>query len=379
MKLFDVYPLFDIEPARAEGSYIFDKNGEKYLDLYGGHAVISIGHSHPYYVKTLSEQLSRIGFYSNSVKIPMQEQLAEKLGKLSGFGTFQLFLCNSGAEANENALKLASFHNGRKKIIAFKGAFHGRTSAAVAATDNPKIVAPINNAHDIIFIPLNDEEALENAFSEEICAVIIEGIQGVAGINLPNNTFLQKIQSLCKKYGALMILDEVQSGYGRSGKFFAHQYADIKPDIITIAKGMGNGFPVAGVMISPEIKAWHGMLGTTFGGNYLACAAANAVLEVIEMENLVENAYYVGKYLMQEITEIEGVKEVRGRGLMIGIELETACAEIRNELLGKHKIFTGNSSCKNTLRILPALNITKNEADIFLNAFSEVTAKIVVA
>jgi acetylornithine/N-succinyldiaminopimelate aminotransferase len=379
MKLFDVYPLFDIEPVSAQGSYIFDKNGEKYLDLYGGHAVISIGHSHPYYVKSLTEQLSKIGFYSNSVKIPLQELLAEKLGKLSGFGTYQLFLCNSGAEANENALKAASFHNGRKKIIAFSGAFHGRTSAAVAATDNPKIVAPVNQAHDIVFLPLNDGEALEKAFSEDICAVIIEGIQGVSGINIPTNEFLQKIQSLCKKHGALLILDEVQSGYGRSGKFFAHQYADIKPDIITIAKGMGNGFPVAGVLISPEIKSWHGMLGTTFGGNYLACAAAIAVLDVIESESLVKNASVTGEYLISKLSEMEGVKEVRGRGLMIGIELETACAEIRNELLKKHKIFTGNSSCKNTLRILPALNITRKEADIFLEAFSEVTSKIAVA
>ena len=376
MNLFDVYPLFDIEPAKAKGSYIWDKNGTKYLDLYGGHAVISIGHSHPHYIKGIGQQLNEIGFYSNSVKMPLQEVLAEKLGKLSGYKDYNLFLCNSGAEANENALKLASFHNGRKKIIAFTGSFHGRTSAAVAATDDPSIIAPLNQNENIIFLPFNDEQAFEKAMlGQEICAVIIEGIQGVGGVKIPANSFLKKIKALCEQTGALLILDEVQSGYGRSGKFFAHQYADIESDIITIAKGMGNGFPVAGVLIHPSVKARKGMLGTTFGGNYLACSAAIAVLEVIEQEELMKNTLDIGNYLVNGLKALPGIKEIRALGLIIGIELEFPCAEIRNELLMEHKIFTGSSSNKNTLRILPALNIQKQEADLFLTAFKKVLDK----
>ncbi len=375
MKLFDVYPLFDIEPVKAQGSFIWDKNGTKYLDLYGGHAVISIGHTHPYYVKMLTDQLNAIGFYSNSVKIKLQEELANKLGELSGYTDYQLFLCNSGAEANENAMKLASFHNGKKKVIAFSKSFHGRTSLAVAATDDAKIVAPINVTGNIQFLPFNDEAAFEKAMNDDICAVIIEGMQGVGGVQIPTTKFLQKIKSLCEKHKALMILDEVQSGYGRSGKFFSHQHSNVKPDIITTAKGMGNGFPVAGVLIHPDIKPKHSMLGTTFGGNYLACAAAIAVLDVIKKENLIENSLQIGNYLTEHVKTIEGVKEVRGYGLMVGIELEIPCADIRNALLNEHKIFTGSSSDKNTLRILPALNVTKKEIDIFLTAFKNVLSK----
>jgi acetylornithine aminotransferase len=383
MKLFDVYPLFDIEPVKASGSYVWDKNGVKYLDLYGGHAVISIGHSHPKYVQALTSQLENIAFYSNSVKIPLQETLAEKLGKASGYTDYSLFLCNSGAEANENALKLASFHTNKKKIIAFGKSFHGRTSLAVAATDDKKIVAPVNETENLIFLPLNDENALQelmtSPFANETCAVIIEGIQGVGGVNIPTTSFLKQIKQFCLQTGALLILDEIQSGYGRSGKFFAHQYTDIQPDIITVAKGMGNGFPVAGVLISPNIKPKHSMLGTTFGGNYLACAAAISVLDVIEEENLVANANKMGNYLMSKLQNIEGIKEVRGLGLMVGIELEIPCADIRNELLHEYKIFTGSASNKNTLRILPALNIQKEELDYFLTAFMQVLAKITVA
>ena len=372
MKLFDVYPLFDIEPVKAEGSTLWDKDGVKYLDLYGGHAVISIGHTHPHYVKKLTEQLNAIAFYSNSVKIKMQEELADKLGKLSGYTDYQLFLCNSGAEANENALKLASFHNGRKKIISFSKSFHGRTSLAVAATDDAKIWAPVNLTPNIEILPFNDETALEKAMNEEVSAVIIEGIQGVGGVQIPTPSFLKKIKSLCEKVGALLILDEVQSGYGRSGKFFAHQYADVKPDIITVAKGMGNGFPVGAVLIQPNIPAKHGMLGTTFGGNYLACAAAIAVLDVIKDENLVAQSEKMGNYIMNELEGIKGVKEVRGLGLMIGVELEDSCAPVRNQLLSEYKMFTGSSSDKNTLRILPALNVKKEDIDSFLSAFKNV-------
>ena len=375
MKLFDVYPLFDIEPVKAQGSFVWDKNGVKYLDLYGGHAVISIGHSHPYYVKKLTEQLSKIGFYSNSVKIKMQEELAEKLGELSSYSAYQLFLCNSGAEANENALKLASFHTGKKKVIAFGKSFHGRTSLAVACTDDAKISAPVNETENIIFLPLNDESAFEKAMNDEVSAVIIEGIQGFGGVHIPTVTFLKKLQSSCEKFGSLLILDEIQSGYGRSGKFFAHQYSNIQPDIITIAKGMGNGFPVAGVLIHPKIKAKHGMLGTTFGGSYLACASGIAVLDVIKKETLVQNASEMGSYLMEELKKLDGIKEVRGLGLMIGIELEFPCAQIRNELLFEHKIFTGSSSDKNTLRILPSLAIQKKELDQFLQAFKYIISK----
>jgi len=369
MNLFDVYPLFDITPVRGEGCYLYDDKGTRYLDLYGGHAVISIGHSHPHYIKAISEQLHKLGFYSNSVKIPQQNELAEKLGELSGYNDYSLFLCNSGAEANENALKLASFHNGRKKIIAFQKSFHGRTSLAVAATNDTSIQAPVNQTDDIIFLPLNDEEALHNAFKDGICAVIIEGIQGVGGVNIPTASFLLLLRSLCDKHGASLILDEVQSGYGRSGYFFAHQYAGIKADIISVAKGMGNGFPVGGILISPAFKAKHGLLGTTFGGNYLACAAGIAVLDVIKKEGLIDNAKELGEYFITQLQGINGIKEIRGMGLMIGIELNQPCAAVRSELLNKHKIFTGTSSNKNTLRILPPLVISKQEIDHFLEAF----------
>lgn len=375
MKLFDVYPLFDITITKAQGSTLWDNKGKKYLDLYGGHAVISVGHSHPYYVKKIKDQLDQIGFYSNSIKIEQQNELAEKLGELSGYNDYQLFLCNSGAEANENAIKLASFHTGKKKIISFSKSFHGRTSLAVAATDDKSIVAPVNETPNIQFLPFNDESALEQAINKDVCAVIIEGIQGVGGVNIPTNSFLKKIENLCKQHGALLILDEVQSGYGRSGKFFAHQYSGVKPHIITTAKGMGNGFPVAGVLISPEIKAKHSLLGTTFGGNYLACAAAIAVLEVIKKENLVEQALRVGNSWMNELKKINGVKEVRGLGLMIGVELDTPCAEIRKKLLFEHNIFTGSASNKNVIRLLPALNVKQEDIDQFNNAFKQVLAQ----
>lgn len=372
MKLFDVYPIYPIEIVKGLGSQVWDDQGTSYLDLYGGHAVISIGHTHPHYVKRLTEQLNNIGFYSNSIKISIQEQLAEKLGKVSGYEDYQLFLCNSGAEANENALKLASFYNGKKKIVAFSKAFHGRTSLAVAVTDNPSIVAPVNQTDNVIFLPFNDLAALEECFAKqgnEISSVIIEGIQGVGGINVASEVFLQKIRQLCTQYGAVFIADSVQCGYGRSGKFYAHDWAGVKADIYSMAKGMGNGFPVAGISIAPHLKPKHSMLGTTFGGNHLACAAALAVLEVIESEKLLENALSVGNYLMENIKKTSKVKEVRGRGLMIGIELFEPCEETRKELLFKHKIFTGSSSNKNTLRLLPALSLSKSDADKFLDAF----------
>jgi acetylornithine/N-succinyldiaminopimelate aminotransferase len=378
MKTFDVYPLFNIEPVKAEGIVLWDKEGNKYLDLYGGHAVISIGHTHPYYVKKITEQLNRIAFYSNSVIISQQNELAEKLGKLSGYEDYSLFLVNSGAEANENALKLASFHTNKKKVVAFSRGFHGRTSLAVAATDGASMQAPVNKIDNIIMLPFNDEASLEKNFNKEIGSVIIEGIQGVGGVQTPTNSFLKKIRTLCDKFNAVMILDEVQSGYGRSGKFFAHQHSGIKPDIITIAKGMGNGFPIAGVLISPKFKAVHGMLGTTFGGNHLACAAGIAVLDVIKNENLLENSTKMGQYMSDTIKKFSGVREVRGTGLMIGVELEMPCAEIRTALLNEHRIFTGSSSDKNTIRILPALNIKKEEADLFLNAFKSVLSKTLV-
>lgn len=373
MNLFDVYPLFPITPVKAEGCYILDDRNVKYLDLYGGHAVISIGHSHPYYIKMLSDQLNNIGFYSNSVESPLQKELANKLGELSGYPEYNLFLCNSGAEANENAFKLASFHTGKKKIIAFTKSFHGRTSAAVAATDDKSLLAPVNETENVIFCEFNNEEQLEQIFSQqEIAAVIIEGIQGVGGINVPSNSFMKKIKTLCENNNALMICDEIQSGYGRSGKFFAHQFADVKPDIITVAKGMGNGFPVAGVLIHPSIQAKHGMLGTTFGGNYLACTASIAVLDVLKNEGLIENAVAIGNYLSAELKKIEGVKEVRGKGLIIGIQLDFPVADLRRRLLQEHKIFTGSSSDKNILRILPALTITRKEATLFLRAFKKI-------
>ena len=371
MNLFDVYPLNNITIVKAAGSYVWDDTNQKYLDLYGGHAVISIGHTHPHYVHRLEEQLHKVGFYSNSVKIPLQVELAKKLGEVSGKGDYQLFLCNSGAEANENALKLASFYNGRKKIIAFKKAFHGRTSLAVAVTDNPAIVAPVNQTDNVIFLPFNDEDALEATFKQhDICAVIIEGIQGVGGINVAADSFLQKIRSLCDAYNAVYIADAVQCGYGRTGKFYAHDYSGVNADIYTMAKGMGNGFPVAGISIAPIIQPKHFMLGTTFGGNHLACAAALAVLEVMEKDALMKNAETVGDYLISELKKLPQIIEVRGRGLMIGIELPEALKEVKKNLLFKYKIFTGEAK-PYVIRLLPALNITKVEADIFLEAFRE--------
>ncbi len=370
MNLFDVYPLFDITPVKGAGIYLYDAAGTRYMDLYGGHAVISIGHGHPHYVKALTEQLNKLAFYSNSVKIPMQLELAEKMGEISGYKDYSLFLCNSGAEANENALKLASFRNGKKKIIAFQKSFHGRTSLAVAATDDKSIRAAVNDSDNILFLPLNDDAALRAAFNDEVCAVIIEGIQGVGGVNIPDVSFLKLLRELCDKYCASLILDEIQSGYGRSGYFFAHQYTGVKPDLITVAKGMGNGFPIAGVLISPDYKATHGLLGTTFGGNYLACAAGIAVLDIIKAENLIENARATGNYFIERLKQMDGVKEVRGMGLMIGVELNGPSAPVRNDLLKAHKIFTGSSSNKNTLRILPPLIITKTHVDQFMEAFA---------
>ena len=368
MNLFDVYPINNINIVKAKGSYVWDDNDVKYLDMYGGHAVISIGHTSPHWVKRIEDQLNKIAFYSNSIQIPLQQQLAEKLGKISGKEDYQLFLCNSGAEANENALKLASFYNGRKKIIAFTKAFHGRTSLAVAVTDNPNIVAPVNQTDNVIFCPFNDEAALEKAFKEyEISAVIIEGIQGVGGINVASNSFLQKIRSLCDEHNAVYIADSVQCGYGRTGKFYSHDYSGVNADIYTMAKGMGNGFPVAGVSISPKIQPKHFMLGTTFGGNHLACAAALAVLEVIEKDALMENAAAIGEYLITELKKLQKIKEVRGRGLMIGIELPEELNQVKKNLLFRHKIFTGEAK-PNVIRLLPALNIIKAEADIFLEA-----------
>ncbi len=369
VKLFDVYPLFPIEPVKASGSWLWDNEGKKYLDLYGGHAVISIGHNHPHFVEALKNQLDKISFYSNSVKNSLQEKLAEKLGQFSGYPNHQLFLCNSGAEANENALKLASFVNGRKKVIAFKKAFHGRTSGAVATTDNPKIVAPFNAGHEVIFLPLNDEQAFIQTINSEISSVIIEGAQGVGGIHFPTDSFLKLLSKKCKEVGTLLILDEVQSGYGRTGKFFAHQYAEITPDLITIAKGMGNGFPVGGVLIHPDIKPWSGMLGTTFGGNYLACAASLSVLEVIEQENLMNNASVLGNYWMEQLQSFPSIKEIRGKGLMIGFDLPEELASLRKDLLFKHSIFTGEAK-PNTVRLLPSLALSNNEADILLEALT---------
>lgn len=375
MNLFNVYPLFPIEIAIGKGSFVFDSKGTKYLDMYGGHAVISIGHSHPHYIEKITEQLSQIGFYSNSIQNPLQSELANKIGKLSGKENFELFLCNSGAEANENALKLASFHTGRKKIISFTQGFHGRTSLAVAITDNQNIVAPVNQTDNALILPFNDEQALEEAFSNhEIAAVIIEGIQGIGGINIPTQSFMSKIKRLCDKNESVFIADSIQCGYGRSGQFLAHDFYDIEADIYTLAKGMGNGFPIGGVLISPKFESKFGLLGTTFGGNHLACAAAIAVAEVIEEEQLISNAKKIGDYIIDQIKSLKGVKQVRGRGLMIGIELSYKVAELRKKLLLDHKVFTGSASNKNTIRLLPSLALTCSEADIFLEAFSKETA-----
>ncbi len=373
MQLFDVYPLNDITIEKAEGSYVYDDKGTRYLDLYGGHAVISIGHGHKHYITRITEQLAKVGFYSNSVKIPQQVALAEKLGHLSGKEDYQLFLCNSGAEANENAMKLASFATGRKKIIAFTKAFHGRTSLAVAATDNPAIIAPVNQTDNIIFLPFNDPEALNTCFAEQgdlIAAVITEGIQGVGGIHEATISFLQTIRHCCNRYNSVFIADSVQCGYGRTGLFYAHDYSGVNADIYTMAKGMGNGFPVAGISIAPHLQAKHFMLGSTFGGNHLACAAALAVLEVMAAENLLQNAAATGNYLLQALRQMEGIAAVRGRGLMIGIELPPNRTEVKKNLLFRHHIFTGEAK-PNVIRLLPALNLTTEAADHFLHALKQ--------
>lgn len=370
MTLFDVYPLNNIAITSAKGSYVWDDNGVQYLDMYGGHAVISIGHTHPHWVKRIEDQLEKIAFYSNSVVIPIQKELAYKLGRLSGKEDYQLFLCNSGAEANENALKLASFHTGRKKIVAFSKSFHGRTSLAVAATDNPSIVAPVNETDNIIFLPFNDAQALKDCFTKqgkEIAAVIIEGIQGVGGINVAEASFLQLISQLCAEYGSLFIADSVQCGYGRTGKFFSHDFAGVDADIYTMAKGMGNGFPVAGILIAPHIQPKYGMLGTTFGGNQLACAAALAVLEVMEEENLLANAKEQGDYLIEKLKAIPALQNVRGRGLMIGFDVPAELKDLKKKLLFDFKIFTGEAK-PNVIRLLPSLGLTRKQIDDFLES-----------
>lgn len=373
MNLFDVYPIENISIEQAKGSFVWDDTGRKYLDMYGGHAVISVGHTHPHYVHRLTDQLNKIGFYSNSVKIGLQEELAFKLGGVSGKKDYQLFFCNSGAEANENALKLASFHNGRKKVIAFEKGFHGRTSLAVAATDNTAIIAPVNQTEHVVFLPFNDVTTLETYFnkhSHEISSVIIEGIQGVGGIRIASDAFLQAIRRLCDQHGVVFIADSVQCGYGRSGLFFSHDHADIHADIYTMAKGMGNGFPIGAIMITPHIKPKMGMLGTTFGGNHLACAAALAVLEIMEEERLMENATAIGNYILTELKKITPLKNVRGKGLMIGFDVPEEHAILKKNLLHKHSIFTGEAK-PNVIRLLPALTLKKDEADLFLAAMQE--------
>ncbi|MHC1689485.1 MAG: aspartate aminotransferase family protein [Bacteroidales bacterium] len=373
---FEVYKLWPVEPVKGSGAKLWDKDGKEYLDMYGGHAVISIGHSHPLYVEAIKSQVEKLGFYSNSVENSLQGKLAQKLGKISGYSDYSLFLCNSGAEANENALKLASFHTGKSRILAFKGAFHGRTSGAVAATDNPMIRAPFNRSSKVTFIPMNDIALVEKELSKgDYAAVIIEGIQGVAGIVLPDDKFLLDLKRLCEKTRVMLIIDEVQSGYGRTGKFFAHQYAGIKPDMITTAKGMGNGFPIGGVLISPRIAAVAGMLGTTFGGNHLACTAAIAVIDVMEKEKLMGNSTKIGEYIISSLKDSPSIKELRGRGLMIGIVLKEGYEKIRERLLFQKSVFTGSAG-SNVIRLLPPLNITKAEADRFIKAFKELEAEI---
>ena len=367
MKLFDVYPLMNVTPVKAKDCILWDENGKEYLDLYGGHAVISIGHSHPHYVEKLTEQVNNIGFYSNSVHIPIQQELAEKLGRLSGYEDYTLFLINSGAEANENAVKLASFHTGKDRVIAFKDAFHGRTSGTVALTDNPKIVAPFNAHHKVSFVEFDINQVKEIIAGGDVAAVIYEPIQGVGGIVLPSDEFVQELRKVCTENGVVLIADEIQCGYGRSGKFFAHQHSDIKADLITMAKGMGNGFPIGGVLISPEFEASYGLLGTTFGGNHLACAAAVAVLDVIEKENLIENAKEIGEYVGIQLNKFPMIKEVRGRGSMIGIEFDFPIGELKNNLLTKHNIFVGYAGT-NVIRLLPPLTITKQYVDKFISA-----------
>jgi len=378
MKLFDVYPLNNITITKAQGSYVWDENGVQYLDMYGGHAVISIGHTHPHWVRRIEDQLEKIAFYSNSIHIPIQLELAKKLGEVSGKQDYQLFLCNSGAEANENALKLASFHTGRKKIIAFSKSFHGRTSLAVAATDNKSIVAPVNETDNIIFLPFNDQQALQDCFAKEgkeIAAVIIEGIQGVGGINIADESFLKLIRQLCDEYGAVYIADSVQCGYGRSGMFFSHDYAGVNADIYSMAKGMGNGFPIGGILIAPHIQPKYCMLGTTFGGNQLACAAALAVLEVIQQDQLIDVAKQRGQYLLNRLKAIEGLQNVRGRGLMIGFDVPEALKDLKKKLLFDHNVFTGEAK-PNVIRLLPSLAITRKQVDEFLDVLKEVIAEI---
>ncbi|MNK10937.1 Acetylornithine aminotransferase [compost metagenome] len=377
MSLFDVYPIYNITPVKALGAKVWDDNNKEYLDFYGGHGVISVGHSHPGYVAAVSEQVAKIGFYSNSIQNPLQEALGEKLTQLSGYPDYSLFLCNSGAEANENALKLASFHTGKKKIIAFKKSFHGRTSAAVAATDNPSIIAPINSDHKVVFLPLNDINALKNEIKKgDACAVIIEGIQGVGGLDEGTSDFFQAVEKACNENDVILILDEIQSGYGRSGKFFAHQHHNIKPDIISMAKGMGNGFPIGGILIGPKFKASHGLLGTTFGGNHLASSAALSVLEIIEKENLITNVNSINSYFKEQAAQIPEVKNIKGRGLMLGLEFDFEVTELRKALIYNEFIFTGNASQKNLLRILPPLSITKEEVDFFFTGLKKALATV---
>ena len=369
MELFDVYPLYDITPVSASGCWITDRKGDRYLDLYGGHAVISIGHTHPHFVKRLETQLRQIAFYSNSVQNPLQQQMADKLGDLSGCGQYRLFLCNSGAEANENALKLASFHTGKARVVAFKNSFHGRTSAAVAATDNPAIVAPLNAAHQVTFLPLNDPALLEAELQKgDVCAVILEGIQGVGGLDMASPAYYRAASDLCRKYGAVLIADEVQCGFGRSGRFFAFQHSGAQPGIISVAKGMGNGFPVGGILIDPDIRASHGLLGTTFGGNHLACAAVLAVLEVLEREQLMTHAGRMEAYFRERASEIPAIREVKGQGLMLGLSFDFEIAALRKRLIFEHRIFTGSAKHKNLLRILPALNVQPGELDLLFEA-----------
>lgn len=380
MELFDVYPLYDLKPVRGQGAYVYDESGTAYLDFYGGHAVISIGHTHPHYVRRLTDQLEQLAFYSNSIHNDIQKELAHKLGVLSGCPDYHLFLCNSGAEANENALKVASFYNGRRKVIAFKHAFHGRTSAAVLVTDNPNIQAPINKGFPVDFLPMNDLDAVRDQLKkEDVAAVIIEGIQGIGGIYVPEPAFLEGLQEVCRETNTVLILDEIQSGYGRSGKFFAFQYAAIEPDLITVAKGMGNGFPIAGVLIHPRFKAKHGMLGTTFGGSHLACAAGLAVLEVMEKEKLVENAARQGAIIIDALSGMPAVLEVRGMGLMIGADFASPTAALRKKLLFEHQLFTGSASNPHTVRLLPALNISPVETALFLERFEAALASYVPA
>ncbi|WP_116128348.1 aspartate aminotransferase family protein [Lewinella sp. IMCC34183] len=372
MNLFDVYPLYPIEPVRGDGAYVYTEDGSRYLDFYGGHAVISIGHAHPHYVQLISEQVAKLGFYSNSVENPLQRELAEKLGRQSGLDDFSLFLVSSGAEANENALKLASFQTGRSRVIAFRGGFHGRTSAAVNATDNEAIKAPINRNYPVTFLDINDLDSLQRELEKgDVASVIIEGIQGIGGIHIPDVDYLEALPELCHANGALLILDEVQSGYGRSGKFFAFQHSKVRPDIVTMAKGMGNGFPIGGVLIAPEIPAKSGMLGTTFGGSHLACAAGIAVLDVLEREDLLTHATELGEYLKRELAALDLFREVRGHGLMIGLEMDEPIGALRKQLLFEHHVFTGSAKDPNTIRLLPPLNVTREQCDAAIGAFKK--------